>query len=90
MKTARLFVYAVIALTVLGLAGRPASAAEDTTGIVTIESMSVAAGLGYTWGSGVLEYRGERYPFIVKAFSIVELRPSGMPCHFSRPRPCSA
>jgi len=73
MKTARLFVYAVIALTVLGLAGRPASAAEDTTGIVTIESMSVAAGLGYTWGSGVLEYRGERYPFIVKAFSIVEV-----------------
>ena len=33
--------------------------AEDTTGRVTIETMSAGAGLGVTWGDGVLEYRGE-------------------------------
>jgi hypothetical protein len=56
---------------VLGVA--PARAAEDTTGKVTIETMSVAAGLGYAWGTGILEYRGEKYPFTVKGFSIVDV-----------------
>ena len=46
---------------------------EDNTGKVTIETMSIAAGLGYAWGEGVLEYRGLRYPFTVKGFSIVDV-----------------
>jgi hypothetical protein len=37
---------------------------------VSIEIMSVGAGLGMTWGQGVLEYRGETYPFTVTGFSI--------------------
>jgi hypothetical protein len=45
-------------------------AAEDTTGKVTLETMSVGAGLGMTWGEGVLEFRGEKYPFTVTGFSI--------------------
>lgn len=72
MKTAKwvctLFAAAVVALAVL-----PARADDDTTGRVTIETMSVAAGLGYSWGNGVLEYRGEKYPFTVKGFSIVDV-----------------
>jgi len=28
------------------------------------------AGLGVTWGDGVLEYRGEKYPFTVRGFDI--------------------
>lgn len=64
---------ALIAVAVLTLAAGPARAAEDTTGTVTIETMSVAAGLGYVWGKGTLEFRGQRYPFTVKDFNIVDV-----------------
>ena len=32
--------------------------------------MSAGVGLGVTWGEGVLEYRGERYPFTVTGFDV--------------------
>jgi hypothetical protein len=60
----RLIAVAVLVLTA-GLAR-----AEDTTGKVTIETMSAGAGLGVTWGDGVLEYRGEKYPFTVRGFDV--------------------
>jgi hypothetical protein len=44
--------------------------AEDTTGKVTVETMSAGAGFGVTWGDGVLEYRGEKYPFTVTSFDV--------------------
>ena len=67
------WVCTVFAAAVMALAVFPARAADDTTGRVTIETMSVAAGLGYSWGTGVLEFRGEQYPFTVKGFSIVDV-----------------
>jgi hypothetical protein len=60
----------LIVAVVLTLGAVPAWAAEDTKGRVSIEAMSVGAGLGVTWGEGVLEFRGERYPFTVTGFSI--------------------
>ena len=64
----------LLVLAVLVVAVVPVRAQqEDNTGKVTIETMSVAAGLGYAWGEGVLEYRGQRYPFTVKGFSIVDV-----------------
>ena len=47
--------------------------AEDTTGKVTIETISAGAGLGVTWGDGVLEYRGEKYPFTVRSFDVGDI-----------------
>jgi len=47
--------------------------AEDTTGKVTIETMSAGVGLGVTWGDGVLEYRGEKYPFTVTSFDVGDI-----------------
>jgi len=70
MDRQRPFVHVLIAVAVLLLAAAPAWAKEETTGKVTIETMSVAAGLGVGWGEGVLEYRGEKYPFTVTGFSI--------------------
>jgi hypothetical protein len=64
----------LLVLAVLVVAVAPVRAQqEDNTGKITIETMSVAAGLGYAWGEGVLEYRGQRYPFTVKGFSIVDV-----------------
>ena len=73
MNFRKALVCSLLAVAVLSLGVAPARAADDTTGTVTIETMSVAAGIGYSWGNGVLEYRGEKYPFIVKAFSLVDV-----------------
>ena len=37
---------------------------------VTIRAHSAAAGIGYTWGDGVLTFRGHRYPFTVKGIDV--------------------
>ena len=73
MEKHRALGYTSIAVALLLLVASPGQAAEDTTGKVTIESMSVAAGLGYSWGNGILEYRGQQYPFTLKGFSIVDV-----------------
>jgi len=49
------------------------SAQEATSGKVTLESKSVALGVGVSWGDGVLEYRGKKYPFTVEGLSVVDL-----------------
>jgi len=48
-------------------------AQENTSGTVTIESKSVAVGVGVSWGDGVLQYRGRKYPFTVSGLSVVDL-----------------
>ena len=70
MKRGTSILNALVVAATLVLATCPTWAADDTTGRVTIESTSVAAGLGVSWGEGVLEYRGQRYPFTVTGFSI--------------------
>jgi len=50
-----------------------ASATGKTTGKVTLASKSVAVGVGVSWGDGVLEYRGKKYPFTVEGLSVVDL-----------------
>lgn len=69
-----------IRLTVLGLslgflmwASSPAPAQSDTNGRVTLESKSVAVGVGVSWGDGILEYRGKKYPFTVEGLSVLDL-----------------
>jgi enoyl-CoA hydratase/carnithine racemase len=63
----------LVTLIVLVLVAAPAAAADDTTGKVTIEIASFAAGVGFARGNGVLEYRGQSYPFTVTGFSIGEV-----------------
>ena len=45
----------------------------DTSGKVTLESKSIAVGVGVSWGDGVLEYRGKKYPFTVEGLSVRDL-----------------
>jgi hypothetical protein len=40
---------------------------------VTIESKSVALGVGVSWGDGKLRYKGKTYSFSVKGLSVVDL-----------------
>ena len=50
-----------------------ALAQGDTNGTVTVETKSIAIGVGVSWGDGVLEYRGKKYPFTVDGLSLVDL-----------------
>src|SRR5262249_24651669 len=44
--------------------------AETPDGTVKISSGSVAAGIGFSWGGGVLTYQGKDYPFDVSGLSV--------------------
>lgn len=49
--------------------------ASDTTpsGTVTIESKSIALGVGVQWGDGVLTYEGKEYHFKVNGLSLIDI-----------------
>jgi hypothetical protein len=49
------------------------SAQEATSGKISLESKSVAVGVGVSWGDGILEYKGKKYPFTVQGLSVVDL-----------------
>jgi hypothetical protein len=59
--------------TVLFLAsfGRALAQAPDAT--VKITGKSLAAGVGFSWGNGVLNYQGKEYPFSISGFSAGEI-----------------
>ena len=65
--------HTLIGLAVLVFMATPAWGADDTTGKVSIETMTVGVGLGVTWGNGVLEYQGKEYPFTVTGFSVGDI-----------------
>lgn len=47
--------------------GRAVAQAPDAT--VKMTGKSVAAGVGFSWGSGVLTYQGKEYPFSISGLS---------------------
>jgi hypothetical protein len=51
-----------------------AVAAEKATpsGKVAMESTSIAAGIGVTWGDGKLTFKGKDYPFSVDGLTLVD------------------
>ena len=61
-----------LGLAILGtmlLLGQVARAAEKPDARVKLTGKSVAAGVGFSWGSGVLTYQGKDYPFSVSGLS---------------------
>ena len=68
-------ILAVVGLFLVSLvAGTSAvSAQRATTGKVTLESKSVAIGVGVSWGDGVLEYKGKKYSFTIEGLSVLDL-----------------
>jgi hypothetical protein len=51
-------------------AGASAAVEAPTTGTVAMSGGSVAAGVGFNWGSGTLTYQGQQFPFKVNGLSI--------------------
>jgi hypothetical protein len=40
---------------------------------ITLSARGAAAGVGYTWGDGVLQYGGHKYPFSVSGLTIADV-----------------
>ena len=59
-----------VLLLVLGGAQR-VTAADPSSGRVSIESTSVAAGVGVEWGQGTFTYNGKTYPFSLQGLDVV-------------------
>jgi len=62
----------VLAAALLCAAG-VATAADNPSGTVTIESTSVALGVGVSWGDGKLDYAGKTHTFSIKGLSVIDL-----------------
>jgi hypothetical protein len=60
-----LFVAALATTAISGEARKP-------SGRVTMESKSIAAGIGVSWGDGKLTFKGKEYPFTIDGLSVVD------------------
>jgi hypothetical protein len=46
---------------------------QKPSGKVSIESRSIAAGVGVTWGEGKLSFQGKDYPFSIDGLTVVDI-----------------
>jgi hypothetical protein len=69
MRRAWIWVVVAAFVCVSGLA----AADEKPSGTVSMESKSVALGVGVSWGDGKLHYKGKTYTFSIKGLSVIDL-----------------
>ena len=55
------------------VSGVAMAADEKPSGTVSMESKSVAIGVGVSWGDGKLQYKGKTHTFSVKGLSVIDL-----------------
>ncbi|MGE5818909.1 MAG: EipA family protein [Deltaproteobacteria bacterium] len=58
---------------VMALASNAVAAEKaQPSGKISIESRSIAAGIGITWGDGKLSFKGKDYPFSIDGLTLVD------------------
>jgi hypothetical protein len=72
MTMARAWIWVVTAALVC-VGGMAAADDKQPSGTVTIESKSVALGVGVSWGDGKLNYQDKTQSFSVRGLSVVDL-----------------
>ena len=73
MRRRNVLTAALVVLVGVGLVPLVGMGQGDTKGMITLESKSVALGVGVNWGDGILEYRGNKYPFTVSGLSVLDV-----------------
>jgi hypothetical protein len=67
----------LLAAGLIGSMVASAASAEDplgpASGTIEIESTSIAAGIGVSWGKGVLSVDGQEHPFSVSGLTVVDV-----------------
>jgi hypothetical protein len=66
----RLAAVVVVLAMFLGLSGMVYAQEKKPDATLTLTEGQVAAGIGWSWGKGVLTYKGKEYPFKVKGLSV--------------------
>ena len=64
----RLVIAASVCLLLWGTAAKAAEEQPDAT--LSLESDSIAAGVGTSWGAGVLKYKERSYPFKINGLAV--------------------
>ena len=73
IQKSRIFVCFLI-ITAFVFVSLPAAGAEKKpSGTVSIKFTSVAIGIGFQWGKGVLHFRGVDFPFKVSGLSVADV-----------------
>ena len=72
---------AVPAFAAPALAARDPAAPGPVSGHVTITAKAADVGVGYTWGDGVLRYKGHDYHFNVKGVDVAAVGYSSVVGH---------
>jgi hypothetical protein len=52
-------------------ATKKATVKHDAT--IELKQGQIAVGIGYSWGEGILTYKGKKYPFTIKGLSVVDI-----------------
>src|SRR5262245_27889939 len=65
--------YAVVALGIGLLLTALVAAQEPPSGKVSIESKTIAIGVGVSWGDGTLTFQGKEHPFSIDGLSVADL-----------------
>src|SRR5512136_2637773 len=64
-------VVVAMSLVVAGMAFAKEEKKPDAT--LTLTEGQIAAGIGWSWGKGVLTYQGKEYPFKTKGLTVVDV-----------------
>ena len=65
------FVIAAVSLVALAGVAHAKEAHEKADATISLSAKSVAAGVGFSWGSGTLTYKGKKYPIEVDGITVV-------------------
>ena len=57
----------------LGLSAIVYAEEKKVDATLTLTQGQVAAGIGWSWGKGVIKYQGKEYPFKVKGLSVIDI-----------------
>jgi hypothetical protein len=61
----------------LSYVGLASAQSKTPDAVIELSGGSVAAGIGFTWGSGTLIYQGKRYPLSVSGVSLASVGAAG-------------
>jgi hypothetical protein len=68
-----LTVCALVSMITMSLGGLVFAQEEKPDASLTLSKGQVAVGIGWSWGGGVLSFKGKKYPFKVGGLSVVDV-----------------
>ncbi len=71
--TRRLALAALLAALATPAAARDPGTSGAPSGTITLQSRTIAVGVGLTRGEGVLSFRGRRYPFEIRGITVADV-----------------